>query len=105
MSAEFYLNFHPKSWYQLNRKFLVQEVSKLKSFRAYCENIIYLKATNFEEDDWEYDVRMIFLETNILFELSSRNQTLILDLQQLFNNLRSQVDMVIVDQDDELTNW
>ncbi len=105
MAAEFYLHFEPKSWCMNHQNLIKNMMQALLGYQLITPNIVHLKATTVQENAWQYDVRMFFLEYTILFEISARNEQLVTALHAFFMCLRQQVKMQIMDEDGVISSW
>ncbi|ELW91339.1 MULTISPECIES: hypothetical protein [Acinetobacter] len=105
MSAEFYVTFQPVEWYRTHRQLVIQIAQQLQSYQFLQSNIVYLKATTVIENAWEYDVRLIFEESQILLEISAINDQLRQEIKAFLALFGQYVQVDVIDDDGEQTTW
>lgn len=105
MSAEFYVTFRPEDWYRINRQSVIQIAQQLQSYQFLQSNIVYLKATTVIENEWGYDVRLIFEASQILLEISAMNDQLRQEIKAFLPLFGQYVQVDVIDDDGEQTKW
>ncbi|MBJ8423605.1 hypothetical protein KTJ16_18085 [Acinetobacter bereziniae] len=105
MSAEFYVTFQPVEWYRTHRQLVIQIAQQLQSYQFLQSNIVYLKATTVTGNAWEYDVRLIFEESQILLEISAINDQLRQEIKAFLALFGQYVLVDVIDDDGEQTTW
>jgi len=102
MAAEFYIEFEDNDWLKNNKKSLEAFISKMKIFVEIKENEYRLKQSNSKN----YDVRLLINnDTSILMEINYHPKTIEDELEKLFSWMREKVNILIKDEDGELSNW
>jgi hypothetical protein len=108
MAAEFFISFNDASWYASHRKVVELQIMGLPTFVAHQGNEFRLRGSEPEvhEDRWEYDVRLIFMESEkIILEISAHPQSIEADLSFLLTSIRKNTHISVTDEDGEASNW
>lgn len=57
------------------------------------------------QQKWDYDVRIFFKEENIFLEVSAHPPSIEIDLKLLFDWMRSETGISVLDEDGEESKW
>ena len=102
MSAELYITFENNNWLYENKKLLEKYISEMKISVEIMENEYRFKQIN----NQYYDVRFIIINNyTILFEITYNPKIIEEEFKKLFSWLRGKTNIVIKDEDGELSNW
>ncbi|MDR5813959.1 hypothetical protein QCE62_10200 [Caballeronia sp. LZ033] len=106
MSAELFLSFHDVHWYAEHRKDIERQIQILPTFLNQKDSVYRMRGT--EENGqlkWNYDVRIFFKEENIFLEVGAHPPSIEIDLKFLFDWMRSETGILIIDEDGEESKW
>jgi hypothetical protein len=107
MSAEFTLSFNDDSWYSQNRNFISEKIMSLKTFSIKEDNEYRLLGSEPGQgkNDWTFDVRIFLEDASIFIEISTHPPSITSDLSFLFEWIRKQTKIFILDDDGEDSGW
>lgn len=108
MSAEFRIHFEDKYWFISNIDEIRIMITSLRTFvddKSNCEYWLLGLESKVQAEHWNYDVRLFIEPESISLEISSHPKSIEDDLMGLFSAIRGKVNILILDEDGELSNW
>lgn len=116
MGWEYYLTFRDASWYEQNRKVVIDFIRKLPSFVSQKSDTEFWLKDAKSMDAWEYDIRFIlnvhlpewWPERNAgktaLVEVSGHSQAFFRDVKALVSAISHETEAQLVDDDGKVVN-
>jgi hypothetical protein len=108
MSAEFRIHFEKKDWFITNIDEVKMMITSLKTFvdaKSDGEYWLLGLESKAQAKHWDYDVRLFIEPESMFLEISSHPKSIEEDLMGLFSAIRGKVNILILDEDGELSNW
>lgn len=108
MSAEFRIHFENKDWFIANIDEVKMMITSLKTFvdaKPDGEYWLLGLESKAQAKHWDYDIRLFIEPESIFLEISSHPKSIEDDLMGLFYSIRGKVNIIILDEDGELTGW
>ncbi|WP_447879001.1 hypothetical protein [Serratia fonticola] len=108
MSAEFRIHFEDTYWFISNIDEIRMMITSLRTFvddKSNCEYWLLGLESKAQAEHWNYDVRLFIEPESISLEISSHPKSIEDDLMGLFSAIRGTVNILILDEDGELSNW
>lgn len=106
MAAELYIFTRPKCWIADNFNLITSFFEDLSSFQRESDNIYFLTRKNIEKQDMP-DVVFRFNKSTCetMMEINAHPETIENDLLKLFAEIKKHADLIIQDEDGEISNW
>lgn len=108
MSAELFIKFNAVDWYIDNKSRIKGIIENLETFSISIGDEFRLKdPTNLQIDGaWEFDVRLFTkYDKYILLEISAMTEAIEKSIFDFLSWLRSQTEIIVVDEDGEISGW
>ncbi len=101
MGWEYSLKFDYPQWLSQNKEQIVDVIRALPSYvERKSEEEIWLKDRK-STHSWEYEVRLFLEEESIFIEVSAWSDAFYRDVKNLFEQLSSQTNVRLIDDDNE----
>ena len=105
MSAELYITFEDKNWFNRNRNVLKEQILSLNTFVSCEHEEFWLKGIESTNNPY-YDVRLFLgYEDCVLLEITFHPLSIEQSVEQFLGWLRRQTSISVKDEDGEVSSW
>lgn len=105
MSCELYIHSKPESWIWNNVSLFMNYIQLLPSNSKIDNETIYLLSIEKINTIPEVIFRFNFEEQTCLMEVNAHPKDITVDLLSLFNNIKKHTQLIILDEDGEVSEW